>query len=52
MPKIMGRKGKDMLPDLKKVVDLFKNGEKISNIARVLQQPRSAISEDLEKLVQ
>jgi phosphoribosylpyrophosphate synthetase len=28
MPKIMGRKGKEMSPDLKKVaVDLFKNGE-------------------------
>jgi hypothetical protein len=39
MPKIMGRKGKEMSPDLKKVaVDLFKNGEKISDIARVLQQ--------------
>jgi phosphoribosylpyrophosphate synthetase len=29
IPKIMGRKGKEMSPDLKKVaVDLFKNGEK------------------------
>jgi hypothetical protein len=34
MPKIMGRKGKEMSPDLKKVaVDLFKNKEKISDIA-------------------
>ena len=42
----MGRKGKEMSPDLKKVaVDLFRNGEKISDIARVLQQPRSTISD-------
>jgi len=41
----MGRKGKEMSLDLKKVaVDLFKNGEKISDIAKVLQQPRSTIS--------
>jgi len=53
MPKIMGRKGKEMSPDLKKVtVDLVKNGENMSDIARLLQQPRSTISEDLEKLVQ
>jgi transposase len=46
IPKIMGRKGKEMSPDLKKVaVDLFRNGEKISDIARVLQQPRSTISD-------
>jgi hypothetical protein len=46
----MGRKGKEMSPDLKKVtVDLFKNGENMSDIARLLQQPRSTISEDLEK---
>ena len=45
MPNIMGRKEKEMSPDLKKVsVDLFKNGEQISGIARVLQQPRSTIS--------
>jgi len=38
MPKIMSRKGKELPPDLKKVaVDLFKNREKISDIARVLQ---------------
>jgi transposase-like protein len=42
----MGQKGKEMSPDLKKVaVDLFRNGEKISDIARVLQQPRSTISD-------
>ena len=41
----MGRKGKEVSPDLKKVaVDLFKNGEKISDIARVLQSPRATIS--------
>ena len=35
-----------MSPDLKKVaVDLLRNGEKISDIARVLQQPRSTISD-------
>jgi transposase-like protein len=45
MSKIMGRKEKEMSPDLKKVaVDLFKNGEHISDIARVLQQPRSTIA--------
>jgi transposase len=50
MPKIMGRKGKEMSPDLKKVVvDLLKNGEKISDIARVLQQPRSAISDIIRR---
>jgi hypothetical protein len=35
-----------MSQDLKKVaVDLFKNGENISDIARILQQPRSTTSE-------
>ena len=39
-----------MSPDLKKVVvDLFKNGEKISDIARVLQQPRSTISDIIRR---
>ena len=48
-----GAKGKEMSLDLKKVTaDLFKNGEKMSDIARLLQQPRPTISEDLEKLVQ
>ena len=47
----MGRKGKEMSPDLKKVVvDLLKNGEKISDIARVLQQPRSTISYIIRRL--
>ena len=46
----MGRKGKEMSPDLKKVVvDLPKNGEKISDIARVLQQPRSTISDIIRR---
>ena len=46
----MGRKGKEMSPDLKKVaVDLLKNGEKISEIARVLQQPRSTISDIIRR---
>ena len=46
----MGRKKKEMSPDLKKVaVDLFKNGEKISDIARVLQQPRSTISDIIRR---
>ena len=50
MPKIMGRKGKKMSANLKRVaVDLFKNGEKISNIARVLQQPRSKISDIIRR---
>jgi transposase len=50
MPKIMGRKGKEMSPDLKKVaVDLLKNGEKISEIARVLQQPISTISDIIRR---
>ena len=50
MPKIMGRKGKEMSPDLKKVaVDLLKNGEKISEIARVLQQPKSTISDIIRR---
>jgi hypothetical protein len=45
MSKIMGWKEKEMSPDLNKVaVDLFKNGEQISGIARVLQQPRPTIS--------
>jgi hypothetical protein len=49
MPKIMGRKGKEMSPDLIKVaIDLFKNGEKISDIARVLQQPKSTISDTVD----
>jgi len=39
-----------MSPDLKKVVvDLLKNGEKISDIARVLQQPRYTISDIIRK---
>ena len=46
----MGQKGKEMSPDLKKVADdLFKNGEKISDIARVLQQPRSTISDIIRR---
>jgi transposase len=50
MPKIMGRKGKEMSPDLIKVaIDLFKNGEKISDIARVLQQPKSTISDIIKR---
>ncbi|CAC5420358.1 unnamed protein product [Mytilus coruscus] len=41
----MGRKGKELSPDLKRIaVDLFRNGEKISDIARILQKPRSTIS--------
>jgi transposase len=39
-----------MTPDLKKVaVDLFKNGENISDIARILQQPRSTISDIIKR---
>ena len=39
-----------MSPDLKKVADdLFKNGEKISDIARILQQPRSTISDIIRR---
>ena len=46
----MGRKKKEMSPNLKKVaVDLFKNGGKISDIARVLQQPRSTISDIIRR---
>jgi len=46
----MGRKGKGMSPDLKKVgVDLFKNGENIADIARILQQPRSTISDIIKR---
>ena len=45
-----------MSPDLKKVaVDLFKSGENIADIARILQQPRSTISNIIKrfrKLVQ
>ncbi|CAC5397113.1 unnamed protein product [Mytilus coruscus] len=41
----MDRKGKELSPDLKSIaVDLFRNGEKISDIARILQKPRSTIS--------
>ena len=48
MPNIMGWKGNEMSPDLKKVaVDLLKNGEKISEIARVLQQPNLLIMSDI-----
>jgi transposase len=39
MSKIMGQKGKEM----------FKNGEKISDITRVLQQPRSTISDIISR---
>jgi transposase len=39
-----------MSPDLIKVaIDLFKNGEKISDIARVLQQPKSTISDIIKR---
>ena len=39
-----------MSPDLKKVaVDLLKNGENISDIARILQQPRSTISDIIKR---
>ena len=52
----MGRRGKELSPYLKRVaVDLFRNGEKISDIGRILQQPRSTISglsEDFKTLGQ
>ena len=39
-----------MSPDLKKVaVDLFKSGENIADIARILQQPRSTISDIIKR---
>ena len=48
----MGRKGRELSPDMKKlVVDLYENGQKLSEISQLLSVPYMTISNIVKKSI-
>ena len=48
----MGRKGRELSPDMKKlVVDLYENGQKVSEISQLLSVPYMTISNTVKKSI-